>query len=269
MAPTWVNLATIFLLYTTSSAECERGVSVLSLVLTNKRNLMLQKTLEQLMMIKIQGPSLPELDWEAAAVLFFSKKRRRAKVDDKYTKGKVSGYKWGDVYGVESKSEDGEELLEEAKEVEAQELARGESDGEAPMSKQQKAAAKRKKKAAQKEKRALEKAAKKAKNDGIKARIYSGQNPNGFKSVNEEKEREKRERKRERSEKKEADKAAYDALDDEGKRAHDAAAEERKQKKKEERAAKKQKLNDSVKQVSPRKTFNGQSVSHSEQHGQF
>jgi hypothetical protein len=110
-------------------------VSVLSLVLTNKRNLMLQKTLEQLMMIKIQGPSLPELDWEAAAVLFFSKKRRRAKVDDKYTKGKVSGYKWGDVYGVESKSEDGEELLEEAKEVEAQELARGESDGEAPMSK--------------------------------------------------------------------------------------------------------------------------------------
>lgn len=169
----------------------------------------------------------------------------------------------------ESKSEDGEELLEEAKEVEAQELARGESDGEAPMSKQQKAAAKRKKKAAQKEKRALEKAAKKAKNDGIKARIYSGQNPNGFKSVNEEKEREKRERKRKRSEKKEADKAAYDALDDEGKRAHDAAAEERKQKKKEERAAKKQKLNDSVKQVSPRKTFNGQSVSHSEQHGQF
>jgi hypothetical protein len=62
------------------------------------------------MLIKIQGPALERLDWDAAAVMFFSKQARRAKVDARYTRGRRSGYKWGNVYG----QDDNEPGLEEA-----------------------------------------------------------------------------------------------------------------------------------------------------------
>jgi hypothetical protein len=47
--------AYLVLLTLTSSAECKRGVSVLKLVKTARRNSMTQATLEQLLMIKING----------------------------------------------------------------------------------------------------------------------------------------------------------------------------------------------------------------------
>jgi hypothetical protein len=222
MAPAWVNLAMIYLMYTTCSAECERGVSVLSIVKTGKRNLMAQKTLEQLMMIKIQGPSLSDLDWEVAAVLFFSKKRRRAKVSSKYTKGQASTYKWGDVYGVVETKE-------------ANELEAGSGDeAPVPLNKKQKAAKK------------------KAKEEDIKARIYSGHNPDSQKAKTAKKKEAKASKKRKRAEEKEADQVAYDALDGAGKKAHNAKASEHKKQKKSKKKAAKQRLDASVVQTNKR-----------------
>jgi hypothetical protein len=88
----------VYLVLTTSSAECERGVSVLGLILTAPRNRITQATLEQeytttqsntdtqkhalapthtlllpqLMMIKINGRVLLEHDFDASAKTFFS-----------------------------------------------------------------------------------------------------------------------------------------------------------------------------------------------------
>jgi hypothetical protein len=50
-----IPLMDAYLFLLTSSAECERGVSVLKLVKTARRNSMTQATLEQLLMIKING----------------------------------------------------------------------------------------------------------------------------------------------------------------------------------------------------------------------
>jgi hypothetical protein len=244
MYPDWANLATIYLLYTTCSAECERGVSVLSLVKTAKRNLLVQATLEQLMMIKIQGPSLPALDWEAAAVLFFSKQNRRAVVDAKYSRGPAYTYKWGDVYGKE------EEV--EGEEKKAASEGEGEEEKE-PQKKDKKKKREKKDKAKEKEDKKKQKEDKKKENDekkekvaDIKSRIFSGDNPDGSKSVNEAKAKGNEDRKRKREEEKVSNKAAYDALDAAGKDASDKKKAKEKEDKKAEKAAKKQKLDNSV-----------------------
>jgi hypothetical protein len=98
MYPACVPLLKVFSLFTISSAECERGVSVLKLTKTDARNRMRQPTLEQLMVIKTQGKPATDVNWEAAAITFFSKKTRRAAVDTRYTSGKVQPYVWGHVY---------------------------------------------------------------------------------------------------------------------------------------------------------------------------
>jgi hypothetical protein len=87
-------------LVTSSSAECERGVSVLKLVKMARRNSMTQATLEQLLMIKINGRGSGNThDFDEAAVIFFSKKARRLTVGSAYKMRAKSEYKWGDVCG--------------------------------------------------------------------------------------------------------------------------------------------------------------------------
>jgi hypothetical protein len=204
--PEWEKLATIFLVYTTSSAECERGVSALSLQLvkTAKRNRLSQAALEQLMLIKIQGPALERLDWDAAAVMFFSKQARRAKVDARYTRGRRSGYKWGNVYG----QDDNEPGLEE--DVDAKENG-DQVDHE-------------------------QKAAKPSASD-IKARICTGHNPEGVKAAEEKRKQRKEQQKRKRDEKKAADAAVCEEMNEEDRVEFDANQAAQRQQAKDAREA--------------------------------
>ena len=59
--PVWLPVLTVYLVLTISSAECERAVPVLKLIKTAKRNRMGQDLLEQLMHLKLNGPTLAVL----------------------------------------------------------------------------------------------------------------------------------------------------------------------------------------------------------------
>jgi hypothetical protein len=96
-----VPLLEAYLVLPASSAECERGISVLKLIKTARRNYLSQATLEQLMMIKLNGLPSEEHDFDVAAALFFSKKHWRLTVGMEYTARVKSEYKWGYVCGKE------------------------------------------------------------------------------------------------------------------------------------------------------------------------
>jgi hypothetical protein len=90
-----------YLVLPASSAECERGVSVLKLIKTARRNCLSQATLEQLMMIKLNGLPSEEHECDVAAALFFSKKHRRLTVGMEYMARVKSECMWGYVCGKE------------------------------------------------------------------------------------------------------------------------------------------------------------------------
>lgn len=54
----WVPILNVYLVLPVSSAECERGVSVMGELKTPERNRMRQALLEQSMFLKINGPGL-------------------------------------------------------------------------------------------------------------------------------------------------------------------------------------------------------------------
>jgi hypothetical protein len=99
--PAWVPVLTVYLVLTISSAECERVVSVLKLIKTAKRNRMGQHLLEQLMHLKLNGPTLTvfcqnELDDDGKEInfsnnidralkVFFSDKERKVAVPEAWT----------------------------------------------------------------------------------------------------------------------------------------------------------------------------------------
>mmetsp|Transcript_15960 Transcript_15960/g.31281 ORF Transcript_15960/g.31281 Transcript_15960/m.31281 type:complete len:821 (-) Transcript_15960:30-2492(-) len=177
------NLMEVFLLYTISSAECERGVSALSLIKTPKRNGLSQATLEQLMMIKIEGFRLEELDFHQAAVVFFSKKARRVKVPSGM-KQKIPVYKWGSCAESDSENESDLEVQEASGEV-GEETEEEKSKNQLTIER-------------------------KARESDAQSRIVSGTSAHVAESA--EKERKKAEQKKEREEKKAADAASFGRL---------------------------------------------------------
>jgi hypothetical protein len=60
----FIPLTEAYLVLPALSAECERGVSVLKLIKTARRNCLSQAALEQLMMIKLNGLSAEGGCWE-------------------------------------------------------------------------------------------------------------------------------------------------------------------------------------------------------------
>jgi hypothetical protein len=88
----------LYWIYTISTAQCERGVSVMKLIKTALRNSLEQPALEKLMLLKIEGGDVEDFDFRAAVKIFFSKKLRLVQVEDKWTTGPASDYKWGDVH---------------------------------------------------------------------------------------------------------------------------------------------------------------------------
>jgi flagellar biosynthesis GTPase FlhF len=91
-------LLQVYLILTPSAAECERGVSLLKLTKSPRRNRMSQATLEQLMTIKINGAPVGQFDLAMAATFFFSEKTRRVKVAGVYTHTPAPEYIWGDHF---------------------------------------------------------------------------------------------------------------------------------------------------------------------------
>ena len=60
-----------------ATADCERGFSAMNRIKTSPRNRLKTKTLEQLMLISIEGPALEQFDFSAAAEKWGKKKNRR------------------------------------------------------------------------------------------------------------------------------------------------------------------------------------------------
>lgn len=56
-------------------------------------------------MIKINGPTLADLDMDLASLLFFSAKSRRCKVPTRFRKGAQITYKWGETWGHDDAKE--------------------------------------------------------------------------------------------------------------------------------------------------------------------
>jgi hypothetical protein len=94
-------LLRVYTILTTSAAECERGVSLLKLIKTALRNRLSQATLEQLLMIKINGANARLFDFALAVKVFFSKKDRKFLVPWDQRNATPSDYVWGDVFGEE------------------------------------------------------------------------------------------------------------------------------------------------------------------------
>ena len=115
----WVPVLELYLCLTISSAECERAVSVLKLIKNAKRNRMGQDLLEQLMSLKLNGPTLAimganqedELGDEIptssgidkALKVFFSDKKRMAAVPESWKRDYRSTYVWGNVWSEDSR----------------------------------------------------------------------------------------------------------------------------------------------------------------------
>ena len=64
MFPNLTKLAAIGLLLPVSSVDCERGFSTLSLVKSDFRNRLANKTLNHLLMMAIEGPSPSDFPYE-------------------------------------------------------------------------------------------------------------------------------------------------------------------------------------------------------------
>ena len=80
MFPQLTKLATIGGLIPVNTAECERAFSSTNRIKTELRNLLKTKTLEYLMRISIEGPSLADFSFERAADISGGMWNRRLKV---------------------------------------------------------------------------------------------------------------------------------------------------------------------------------------------
>lgn len=99
--PFFVILMIIFIVLTKDSSDCERGFSVMKRIKTAVRNRLGQAALEQLMYISINGPSLPEFDFDIAVRVFCNLANRRLQtsvVNEVARKEalELSKYVWGE-----------------------------------------------------------------------------------------------------------------------------------------------------------------------------
>lgn len=75
-----IPLAEITLCLPVHTADCERGFSIMNLILTALRSRMSTRTLCYCMMIMIEGPALEDFDFDRAVDLFRDVANRRAKL---------------------------------------------------------------------------------------------------------------------------------------------------------------------------------------------
>ena len=80
MFPNLAKLATIALLLPMSSVDCERGFSALSRVKTDLRNRLSSRTLNDLLMITIEGPAPESFPYDSACNIWASWRSRRIDV---------------------------------------------------------------------------------------------------------------------------------------------------------------------------------------------
>ena len=81
MFPNLAKLAAIGLLLPLSTVDCKRGFSTLSRVKTNLRNRLINKTLNHLLVISIEGPNPADYPYEQACSLWASWRNRRIQVN--------------------------------------------------------------------------------------------------------------------------------------------------------------------------------------------
>ena len=81
MFPNLAKLAAIGLLLPLSTVDCERGFSTLSRVKTDLRNKLINKTLNHLLVISIEGPNPADYPYEQACSLWASWRNRRIQVN--------------------------------------------------------------------------------------------------------------------------------------------------------------------------------------------
>lgn len=70
------QMLSTYLVVPQSTADCERGFSVLKLIKTHLRNRLCSANLNNAMLIGIEGPTITEMDFDQAINLFSTKKRR-------------------------------------------------------------------------------------------------------------------------------------------------------------------------------------------------
>lgn len=78
--PNLSKLAKVCLILPVSTADCERSFSTKKRVKTDLRNRMNTSTLDALMRIRIEGPSLSEFDFDTALNSWAKLRNRRIKV---------------------------------------------------------------------------------------------------------------------------------------------------------------------------------------------
>ena len=81
MFPNLTKLAAIGLLLPVSTVDCERGFSALTCVKTDLRNRLCNKTLNNLLMISIEGPDPMDYPYDQACDLWASWRNRRIQVE--------------------------------------------------------------------------------------------------------------------------------------------------------------------------------------------
>ena len=80
MYPNFSKLASIAALVPVSTAECERSFSTMNRVKTKLRNRMKTSTLDSLIRISMEGPPLPQFNFERAADIWATQRNRRLHV---------------------------------------------------------------------------------------------------------------------------------------------------------------------------------------------
>lgn len=78
--PSLSYLASIALILPLSTADCERGFSTLKRIKTDARNRLKTDTLDKLIRLSSEGPSMSEFNFDRAATLWSSRSNRRIKI---------------------------------------------------------------------------------------------------------------------------------------------------------------------------------------------
>ena len=79
--PTLSYLASITIILPISTADCERAFSTLKRVETDARNRLKTETLDKLIRLSTEGPSMTEFDFDKAATLWSSQSNRSIKIN--------------------------------------------------------------------------------------------------------------------------------------------------------------------------------------------
>eukprot|EP00733_Pompholyxophrys_punicea_P000635 Pompholyxophrys_punicea_v1_NODE_204_length_2775_cov_14.624265.p2 type:complete len:152 gc:universal NODE_204_length_2775_cov_14.624265:1957-2412(+) len=90
--PNIAFLMKVYTVLTLQSADCERGFSAMKRIKTAFRNRLSNKTLEQLMYISVNGPSLEKFDFQKAVSVWFYQRSRNISVQAQKTD--VPDYSW-------------------------------------------------------------------------------------------------------------------------------------------------------------------------------